>query len=50
MKQKVTRHTKNGPKETDKTLSIALVHKMHVIINSSLNQAMQEGNIVTPPN
>jgi integrase len=50
LRQKVTRHTKTGPVETKKTLSVALVHKMHVIINSSLSQAMREGKIYRNPN
>lgn len=49
LKEKVKRHTKDGPKETNKTLAPSTVHKMHIIINSALNQALKEGLIYTNP-
>lgn len=47
--EKVKRATKSGPKETNKTLSRSTVYKMHVIINSALDQAVKEGLIYRNP-
>lgn len=49
LSEKVKRATKDGTKETDKNISPSTVYKMHVIINSSLHQAMLEGKIYRNP-
>jgi integrase len=49
LKDKVKKRTKEGLKETDKTLAPSTVHKMHIIISSSLDQALHEGLIYRNP-